>query len=102
MQTFKYIVKRILLSAFILFGVSVIIYLLARMMPTNFIDLQYQVALSQGTMTQADVDRIKEIYGLSMPDAYLYVTPEREAPMQVRVSRKRLRRKTNTTSVYIR
>lgn len=75
MQTFKYIVKRILLSAFILFGVSVIIYLLARMMPTNFIDLQYQGALSQGTMTQADVDRIKEIYGLSMPDAYLYVTP---------------------------
>lgn len=75
MQTLKYVVKRILLSVFILFGVSVIIYSLARMMPTNFIDEQYASALSQGTMTRADVDRIKEIYGLAMPDAYLSITP---------------------------
>lgn len=75
MQTLKYIVKRLLLAVLILFGVSVIIYSLARMMPTNFIDTQYESALSQGTMTQGDVDRIKEIYGLAMPDAYLSVTP---------------------------
>ncbi len=75
MQTFKYIVKRILLSILILFGVSVIIYSLARMMPTDFIDNQYQSAIQNGTMTQGDVDRIKEIYGLAMPDAYLSVTP---------------------------
>lgn len=75
METLKYIVKRILLSLVILLGVSVIIYALARMMPTDFIDNQYSSALQQGTMTQADVDRIKEIYGLSMPDAYLSVTP---------------------------
>lgn len=44
-------------------------------MPTDFIDNQYSSALSQGTMTQEDVDRIKDIYGLSMPDAFLSVTP---------------------------
>lgn len=75
METVKYIIKRILLSILILLGVSVIIYALARMLPTDYIDNQYSSALSQGTMTQADVDRIKEIYGLSMPDAYLSVTP---------------------------
>lgn len=75
MQTFKYIVKRILLSILILFGVSIIIYLLSRMMPTDFIDQQYAGALQNGTMTRADVERIKEIYGLSMPDAFLSVTP---------------------------
>ena len=75
MQTFKYIVKRILLSILILFGVSIVIYLLSRMMPTDFIDQQYAGALQNGTMTRADVERIKEIYVLSMPDAYLSVTP---------------------------
>lgn len=89
METFKYIVKRILLSIVILLGVSVIIYALARMMPTDFIDNQYQSALSQGTMTQADVDRIKEIYGLSMPDAYLSVTPgENSAYKNVKFTKK--------------
>ena len=71
MDMIKYIVKRLLLSVLILFGVSVIIYALARMMPTDYVDNQYSSAVSQGTMTQDDVDRIKELYGLSMPDAYL-------------------------------
>ena len=75
MQTLKYVVKRILLSVLILFGVSIVIYSLSRMMPTDFIDNQYSSALQNGTMTQGDVDRIKEIYGLAMPDAYLSVTP---------------------------
>ena len=71
MDMIKYIVKRLLLSVLILFGVSVIIYSLARMMPTDYVDNQYSSAVSQGTMRQEDVDRIKELYGLSMPDAYL-------------------------------
>ena len=57
----------------ILFGVSVIIYSLARMMPTDFVDEQFSSALAQGTIQQEDIDRIKELYGLSMPDAYLTV-----------------------------
>ncbi len=75
METIKYIIKRLLLSLLILFGVSVIIYGLARMMPTDFVDQQFQGAISQGTMKQEDLDRIKELYGLNMPDAYLEFTP---------------------------
>ena len=71
MDTLKYVVKRLLLSIVILLGVSVIIYGLARMMPTDYVDQQYASALAQGTMQQEDVDRIKELYGLNMPDAYL-------------------------------
>ena len=73
MDMVKYIVKRLLLSVLILFGVSIIIYALARMMPTDYVDQQYSSAVSQGTMRQEDVDRIKDLYGLSMPDAYLSV-----------------------------
>lgn len=78
METLKYIVKRILLAIVILLGVSVIIYALARTMPTDFVDNQYQAALAQGTMRQEDVDRIKELYGLSMPDAFLHIKFEEE------------------------
>ncbi len=74
METVKYVIKRLLLAVLILLGVSVIIYGLARMMPTDFVDQQYQGALQQGTMTQEDIDRIKELYGLNMPDAYLTFT----------------------------
>lgn len=74
MDTLKYIIKRLLLSVLILFGVSIIIYGLARLMPTDFVDNQYASAVSQGTMKQEDVDRIKELYGLTMPDSYLSFT----------------------------
>lgn len=74
METLKYIVKRLVLAVVILLGVSVIIYGLSRMMPTDFVDTQYAGPLANGTMTQADVDRIKELYGLNMPDAYLTLT----------------------------
>ncbi len=75
MKTLKYIIKRLLLCVLILFGVSIIIYGLARMMPVDFVDQQFASALSQGTMQESDVDRIKELYGLNMPDAYLDVIP---------------------------
>ena len=73
METVKYIVKRLLLAVIILLGVSIIIYGLSRMMPADYVDQQYASAVAQGTMTQADIDRIKEIYGLNMPDAYLTI-----------------------------
>ena len=69
----KYVVKRLLMAVLILFGVSIIIYALARMMPTDFVDNQYSSALQQGTMQQEDVDRIKELYGLYTPEAFLTV-----------------------------
>lgn len=74
MDTVKYIIKRLLLSVLILFGVSIIIYGLARLMPTDFVDNQYAPSVQQGTMSQEDVDRIKELYGLTMPDSYLSFT----------------------------
>ena len=62
---FKYIVKRILLSILILFGVSVIIYALTRLMPQDYLDKKFESQLTQGVISQAEVDRIKELYGLS-------------------------------------
>lgn len=73
MKTFQYIIKRLLLAIVILLGVSVIIFGLSRMMPTDYIDDKYASQIQQGTISQEDVDRIKEIYGLAMPEAYLTI-----------------------------
>lgn len=61
---FKYIVKRLLISIVILLGVSVIIYTLVRLMPNDYIDIKFSSQLSQGNMTQDDIDHFKELYGL--------------------------------------
>lgn len=60
----KYIIKRLLLSLLILFGVSLLIYVLVRLMPMDYVDKQFQAQLAQGTITQADLDAIKDLYGL--------------------------------------
>ncbi|MCI6509306.1 MAG: ABC transporter permease [Bacilli bacterium] len=62
---FKYIIKRLLISVVILLGVSVIIYSLVRMMPDDYVDKKYAEQLNQGSITQEDIDRFKELYGLS-------------------------------------
>ena len=61
---FKYIIKRLLLSVIILFGVSVIIYTLMRLMPTNYIDDKFRAQLAQGSITQEQVDEFKKVYGI--------------------------------------
>ena len=61
----KYIIKRILLSILILFGVSIIIYSLVRLMPVNFIIDKFNAMLLNGTIKQEEVDRLLEIYGLN-------------------------------------
>ncbi len=61
----KYIVKRLLLAILILFGVSLLIYMLSMLMPADYIDNQTAAALANGSMTQADVMRLKELYGLA-------------------------------------
>lgn len=70
---FKYIIKRLLISILILFGVSLIIYTLVRMMPNDYIDKKFATQISTGAVKQADVDRFKKLYGLATPDAYLHV-----------------------------
>ena len=64
-KMFKYILKRILISIIILFGVSVIVYSLMRMMPTDFIDNKYAEQLQNGTITQEQIDEFKEMFGLA-------------------------------------
>ncbi len=75
----KYIAKRLLLSVFILLGVSVIIYTLVRLMPTNYIDTKFDAQLKQGTVKPADVTRVKELYGLFIPDGRINLRFDKEA-----------------------
>ena len=61
---FKYIIKRLLISIVILFGVSVIIYTMVRMMPNDYVDLKFSTQLQTGAIKEADVARFKELYGI--------------------------------------
>ena len=70
---FKYIVKRLALSLVVLFGVSVIIYFLVRLMPSSYVDEKFAAQIQQGTMTEEDIDRYKKQFGLYMPEAYVTI-----------------------------
>lgn len=61
---FKYIVKRLLISVIILFGVSVIVYSLIRCMPTDFLDKQFASQIANGSITQEQVDAFRVQYGI--------------------------------------
>ena len=69
----KYILKRLGLSIIVLFGVSVIIYFLVRLMPTDYLETKFSAQIQQGTITHDQLDEFKKRYGLYMPDAYLDV-----------------------------
>ena len=69
----KYILKRIGLSVIILLGVSIIIYFLVRLMPTDYLENKFSSQLREGTITQEQLDDFRKKYGLYMPDAYLDV-----------------------------
>ncbi len=68
---FKYVLKRLGLSVIILLGVSLIIYFLVRLMPTDYLETKFSSQLQQGTITHEQLDEFKKRYGLYMPDAYL-------------------------------
>lgn len=61
---FKYIIKRLALSIFILFGVSIIIYFLVRLMPNDFLTNKFASQIQQGTVEVEDIERFKALYGL--------------------------------------
>ena len=69
----KYILKRLGLSVIVLLGVSIIIYFLVRLMPTNYLEDKFSAQLQQGTITFDQLDEFKKRYGLYMPEAYLDV-----------------------------
>ena len=72
---FKYILKRLGLSIIILLGVSLIIYILVRLMPTDYLETKFSAQLQQGTMTHEQLNEFKKRYGLYMPDAYVVINP---------------------------
>lgn len=61
----KYILKRLVMSVFILMGVSMIIYFLIRLMPVDFIQDKIN-AINQGgaTVSEETVDAMYAMYGL--------------------------------------
>ncbi len=62
---FKYILKRLVMSLFILLGVSMIIYFLIRLMPVDFIQDKIN-AINQGgaTVSEETVNAMYAMYGL--------------------------------------
>ena len=60
----KYIIKRLLISILVLLGVSIIIYTMVRLMPNDYVELKYASQLQSGTITQDDIDRFKDLYGI--------------------------------------
>ena len=70
---FKYILKRLGLSLIVLLGVSVIIYFLVRLMPTDYLETKFSSQIQQGTITHDQLDDFKKRYGLYMPEAYLSI-----------------------------
>ena len=73
---FKYILKRLGLALVVLFGVSVIIYFLVRLMPTDYLENKFSAQLQQGTITREQLDEFQKRYGLYMPEAYLELSVE--------------------------
>ena len=67
----KYILKRLALSVMILLGVSLIIYVLIRCMPVNFVEAKI-AEMNQGgaTIPQETIDSMFSLYGLG-DDSFL-------------------------------
>lgn len=61
----KYTIKRLLLSIFILLGVSIIIYALVRWMPNDYVDTKFASQVAQGTVKEEDLIALKDLYGLN-------------------------------------
>ena len=66
----QYIIRRILISIFILFGISVILYVLFRSMPGNFVD---NMLRENKSATAEQVERLKRLYGLDAGLAEGYI-----------------------------
>ena len=64
----KYVIKRILLSVLILLGVSMILYVLVRMMPVSFLEAKLAASLGSGGSDTDYAERLAEMkayYGLA-------------------------------------
>ena len=61
----KYIIKRLALSIFILLGVSLIIYILVRSMPFDYVTNKISALQSNTSLDATAVEKMYEMYGLS-------------------------------------
>ncbi len=61
----KYIIKRVLYSILILLIVSLIMYLLVRCLPMDYVEQKFLSQAAQGTISPEELYRIKELYGLA-------------------------------------
>ena len=61
----KYIIKRLAQSILILLGVSLIIYVLIRCMPVDFVTQKLSSITTTGSeVSQEQIDKMLELYGL--------------------------------------
>ncbi|HIY99893.1 MAG TPA: ABC transporter permease [Firmicutes bacterium] len=60
----KYIIKRVLYSALILLIVSMLLYLLVRCLPIDFVENHFFAQANAGQISREEFDRIKALYGL--------------------------------------
>lgn len=60
----KYIIKRLLISIVVLLGVSIIIYVLVRLMPGDYIETKYQQQILDNKISPEQVQQFKAFYGL--------------------------------------
>lgn len=58
----QYIIRRLLISIIIIFGVSVVLYAIIRAMPVNYID---SVMRGNPLITPARINEMKDLYGLN-------------------------------------
>ena len=62
----KYILKRLGLAVLILLGVSLILYILIRCMPSNFVEnIVLQMSAGGATIPQETIDALYKMYGLA-------------------------------------
>ena len=61
----KYIIKRLALSVFILLGVSLIIYVLVRCMPVNYVEQKLSALSGNSSLDATAVEKMYEMYGLT-------------------------------------
>ena len=66
----KYIIKRILLAILILFGVSLILYILVRCMPMNYIESKFLTLKQTNGLSDEDYANLLALYGLD-DDSFL-------------------------------
>lgn len=60
----KYILKRVLYSLIILFFVSMLLYMIMRVLPTNFVREKFLSQLNSGVINEDDMKRLEKLYGL--------------------------------------